>query len=44
MSNYNDTLHAIMNNANEKLILLFCPSGALSSNLDSETSQPNSDC
>jgi len=39
MSNYNnDTLHAIMNNANEQLILLFCPSEASTSNPDSETS------
>ena len=39
MSNYNnDTLHAIMNNANKQLILLFCPSETLTSNLDSETS------
>lgn len=39
MSNYNnDTLHAIMNNANEQLIILFCPSEASTSNLNSETS------
>ena len=39
MTTYNNnTLHAIMNNANEQLILLFCPSEALTSNLDSETS------
>jgi len=37
-NNNNNTLHAIMNKANEQLILLFCPSEALTSNLDSETS------
>jgi len=37
-NNNNNILHAIMNKANEQLILLFCPSEALASNLDSETS------